>query len=648
MMRFIFSSVLLLISITVFAQPRVVTTTNKKAIKHFEQAMQDLREGKRDFAIDALNKAVEQDENFIEALIVRGDVYGELLDYKAASQSYEEVISRNPDFYAEAYLKAAKNRFLMEDYETADVHVKDYLEVAKRNPKFDAPAKYLARNTAFALQAIKNPVPFDPINLGPEVNSKFSEYYPCLTADDQTIFFTRNVGDERAVQEDFYVADKDNDQWQKAYPIPGHINTNRNEGAPTITSNGNFMVFTICELYGDRDYGADREGYGSCDLFMSFRQGDSWTKPYNVGPEVNTSNWETQPSLSGDGRTLYFIRGDRNKPQAERKQNIYVSHLQDNGYFSVAKPLPSPVNTDGKESSVMIHPDGRTLYFASTGHPGFGGEDLFMTQLQPDGTWLEPKNLGYPINTVNNENSLMVSAKGDVAYFASNREGGYGFLDLYKFKLPKEIKPNPVTYTKGVVVDAETGEKLQAIFKLDDVISKETVVMQQSEKGTGEFLVILPTGKEYALSIEKEGYLFYSENFELTEPSNATEPQEIEVKLTPIKSGKTVVLKNIFFETNKFDLKQKSEVELDKLFTFLTNNSTLNIEIGGHTDNVGSTEDNQLLSQNRAKSVADYLISKGIDAARLSYKGYGESMPIATNDTEEGRAQNRRTEFKIL
>jgi outer membrane protein OmpA-like peptidoglycan-associated protein len=270
-----------------------------------------------------------------------------------------------------------------------------------------------------------------------------------------------------------------------------------------------------------------------------------------------------------------------------------------------------------------------------------------MSRLQPDGTWGKPVNLGYPINTHKDENSLLVSADGELAFFASDRDGGQGGLDIYSFELYDAIRPTPVTYVNGIVKDAVTGKKLESRFQLTDLESGKMVAESYSNPLSGEFLVCIPAGKDYALSVSKEGYLFHSENFSLKN-YNRIEPFKLDVNLQPIKAGATVVLNNIFFDSNSYTLLPTSHVELDALAKLLRANPSMNIEIGGHTDNVGSDTDNQVLSERRAVAVVEYLTSKGIEASRLQSKGYGESDPIETNDTEAGRAKNRRTEFRIL
>ena len=370
--------------------------------------------------------------------------------------------------------------------------------------------------------------------------------------------------------------------------------------------------------------------------------GNKWSVPYNLEEPVNSRQWESQPSFSSDGKTLYFVSNRHNN------YDIWVSMVNENGEWSVPEKLGANINTDNYEGSVFIHPDNQTLYFSSDGHVGMGGLDIYVSKKDSTGKWGKPMNLGYPINTFKDENSILISADGELAMFASDREGGFGGLDLYGFELYEEVRPEKVTYIKGVVFDNETGKKLEARFELIDLATGNIAVTSFSNKGTGEFLVCLPANHDYALNVSKEGYLFYSENFNLSGEKPLTDPVLKDVPLKPLKSGEKVILKNIYFETDKYDLKKTSEIELQKLIELLNKNPGIKIEISGHTDNVGTTEYNLELSQNRAKAVYDYLSENGIDTDMLTYKGYGESQPVDTNDTEEGRANNRRTEFEVV
>jgi len=322
--------------------------------------------------------------------------------------------------------------------------------------------------------------------------------------------------------------------------------------------------------------------------------------------------------------------------------------LQPNGAWGAPKNLGPKINSKGKEESVFIHPDGKTLYFGSNGHIGMGGLDLYVSRMDEKGEWGEPVNLGYPINTYGDENSILVSPTGDLAYMASNRAGGMGGLDLYQFPLYEAARPGKITYVKGKVYDANTKAALGAHFELLDLATGKSIVESDANSGNGEFLVCLPVDKDYALHVSQPGYLFYSENFALKELSDPTKPFQMDVPLQPIDTGSVIDLKNVFFETAKYDLKPESKVELDKLVAFLNVNKTIRGELSGHTDNVGDKKSNMTLSQNRAKAVYDYLVKAGIDPKRLTYKGYGDTRPKVANDSDEHRATNRRTEFKVI
>jgi outer membrane protein OmpA-like peptidoglycan-associated protein len=645
-MRIFLCPILLFLSILLNAQaPKEYSTTNKKAIKHYENGLAALESKQYETSISFLKNAIESDPQFIEPNLLLFEVYSETRDVANAIVSLETAIKINPNYYPNAFFFLANLQFNTAKYEAAKLNFKKFNSFERVNPEMKKAATKITANCDFAIDAMLHPVPFEPMNMGESINTNFSEYYPSLTADDNTFLFTRRIESKGAIdQEDFYISTKDeNGKWQMAKPLT-NINSTLNEGAPTLSPDGQTLVFTACEMYGD--YGEGRRGEGSCDLFYSYKVGDQWTKPKNIGKQINTSNWETQPSLSSDGSTLYFVRGI-NTREGIQEQDIYSTHLADDGAWTAPTRLSNLINTPEIEESVMIHPDGKTLYFSSNGHAGMGGLDIFKAVLQDDGSWSKPENLGYPINTNDNENSLLVSSDGKLAYIASDRDTKNGKLDMYSFELPEKVKPNKITYAKGIVFDKQTNEKLEARFELVDVETNKIIVQSFSNKGNGEFLITLPTGKIYAMNVSKSGYLFYSENFELKESNNG-KPFLINVPLSKIAAGETVVLKNIFFDTDKFDLKAESKTELDKLVQFLKINPLVNIEIGGHTDNQGTQAKNILLSENRAKSVFDFLVDAGIVSTRLKTKGYADKSPLSSNDSEAGKSKNRRTEVKIL
>jgi outer membrane protein OmpA-like peptidoglycan-associated protein len=465
------------------------------------------------------------------------------------------------------------------------------------------------------------------------VNTKDDEYFPVTTADEQYLYFTLMTKNKGFPQEDLAYSEWKNGAWTKAQILGPQINDpSTNEGAHTISPTGKYLLYTKCNT---------PDGQGSCDIFISKRNGDDWNEPKNIGPPINSPGYETQPSISGDGRDLYFVRGTRDKGL-----DIYVSHLNDTTGWSTPLSIGDVINTGGDEERPFIHPDNRTLYFASNGHPGLGLHDIFMSKKDENGNWSKPVNLGYPINTKGDEMGLSLSADGKTAYYSSDKSGGQGASDIYKFELYANARPDLVTYVKGHVFDAETKEALTANIQLYNVESGLKITSLSSDAKNGSFLLTLPVGKDYMYNVAKDGYLFYSENFSLKD-HQTTEPYKLEIYLNKIKEGVSIVLKNVFFETNKFTLLPESKAELNKLADLLKKNPSLKIEVGGHTDNAGNDADNIKLSENRAKAVKDYLVSMGIDGARLTAKGYGKSKPIADNGTEAGRALNRRTEFTV-
>jgi outer membrane protein OmpA-like peptidoglycan-associated protein/tetratricopeptide (TPR) repeat protein len=623
------------------------TSSNKKAIKLFEEAQQYYQQYKLVEAKNTLKEALERDNTFLEAITLLAYVNLDQGNYTEAKTNFSKAVNINPRAIPNNLFFLAELELNEGEYSVAQTHFNQFLSAGQIDPRLADKTNNRLSSIEFAITAKANPVPFTPKNLGPAVNSEFSEYFPCITVDEETLLFTRrlkNPDSPQGFNEDFFVAQKSEGEWQQASNIGQPINTIVNEGAPSLSADGQILIFTACELYGD--YGANRKGSGSCDLFYAAKNGNNWTNPINLGKAINSNHWETQPSYASDGKTLYFVRGIRDR-SGSRTGDIYVSRLDEENYWGKPEKLNAHINTEGNEESVFIHPDGQTLYFASDGHTGMGGLDIFVSRKDSTGEWGPAVNLGYPINTHKNENSLLVAANGEIAYFASDRAEGYGELDLYSFELPKQFAPKKVTYFAGKIFDKESLKPLAAKFELIDLMSGDVTVESFSNESDGAFLVSLPTGRDYALNASKDGYLFYSENFSLRN-KDSDEPYKQDVPLEPIQVGKKIVLKNIFFETAKYNLKESSKIELNKLSNFLQRNSNLKVEISGHTDNIGSAQSNQELSKNRAQSVYQYLIDAGIDSSRLQAVGYGASKPIADNESEEGRAKNRRTEFKIV
>jgi outer membrane protein OmpA-like peptidoglycan-associated protein len=628
-------------------QPGGYTSSNKGAIKRYEAGVECMRMRKLDCARSEFTKAAAADAAFAEPRLMLAELHEMSGEDEQAMHRYSEALAIAPRFFPTAQLHLADLQFKAGRHAEARRNYEAFL-VKENEPQRRDRARLGIRNCDFAEAAMQQPVPFEPVNLGPGVNSAMPEYFPAITTDDRLLLFTRTVptGDQRGAQEDFYMSERGPDgSWQQARPV-NTVNTERNEGAPTLSPDGRYIVFTACDMIEKRDYGPGREGYGSCDLFISVRVGDRWSPAQNLGRPVNSLNWETQPSLASDNRTLYFIRGTMTGGGI-KDPNIFVTVLGEDGQWSKPEPLGPTINTPYNEESVQIHPDGRTLYFSSNGHPGMGGLDIYMSRKQADGSWGPALNLGYPINTSGDENSLLVNATGEIAYFASDRPGGFGDLDLYSFALYPEARPLAVSYIRGVVTDKGTGKPVEADVELYDVQTGTLATAAYSDPRTGEFLVALPVGQEYALNASAEGYLFFSENYAV--PGEAVrEPYTLNVPLSPLTAGSTIALRNIFFNTASYELLPASNAELDKLVRLLKANPTLRIELGGHTDDVGSAASNLKLSDQRAHAVRDHLVAQGIAADRITARGYGMTRPIAANTSEEGRALNRRTEVTVL
>ncbi|MDQ3278009.1 MAG: OmpA family protein [Bacteroidota bacterium] len=612
-----------------------ITKVDKKAVSLYEQAMTLIDAARYKDALVVLQQAVNRDDKYIDAYLSMAGIYGQLKDYKQSAATYEKAMAMDAAYTADYALPYAINLAGSGQFEKALQVVTTLLQKPTLHPNTKKAAEYRQKSFQFAVeyarkQGNKNYV-FSPQNLGDAVNSPESEYFPSMPIDGKLLVFTRRLNN---FNEDFFASEKSGTAWDKSIRLPGQINTPQNEGAQNISQDGNWLVFTGCNR---------PDGQGSCDIYISYKTPEGWSPAFNLGNRVNSDQWESQPCLSPDKRDLYF---------ASRRQDglggsdIYVSHLLPSGKWSEPENLGPEINTPGDESTPFIHADNQTLFFASNGLPGYGGEDLFVARRGADGKWGKPENLGYPINTIDHEGSLFIAADGKTAYYASDRSDSKGGLDIYSFELREDVRPAKTLWVKGKVYDNKTSSGLPSSVELIDLASKQTISKVQTDE-TGNYLITLPVGKDYAFNVARKGYLFYSDNYSLKNKS-ADSTYQKDIPLQPIEVEAGIVLRNLFFETAKYDIKTESEVELDKVVQFMQENPTVKIQLEGHTDNVGTEADNQKLSSARAYSVVNYLVRKGIKGTRLAAKGFGASKPVADNKTEAGRAQNRRTELRIL
>ncbi len=616
------------------AQPK---GTLKKIQQLLQQGYLRLEEGETNQAIGLFREIILFDSNQVKAYVGLAQAETQRKHHANAVRNFQKIQQLEPTAlhpflptYAEALAGTGNfqsalsliDSLLRSTYATSPVE-KNYLEKKRNRYLFAVNYNNTILDTGYR---------FEPKNLGPLVNSTDPEYLPTLTIDGKQLFFTRN---RNTRNEDFYVSDRDSSgMWQQAQSLPGDVNTPWNEGAMQIAQDGEWMVFTACSR---------PDGYGGCDLYISYRTPSGWTPGKNMGGRINTDQWESQPCLAPDKRSLYFVS---RRPGGLGGSDLYVSTLLQNGQWDYPVNLGPNINTPADEQCPFLHADNQTLYFTSPYWTGYGNDDLFFARKQPDGSWSKPENLGYPINTTDREGSLIIAADGITAYYASNRSDAIGEMDLYSFQLPKHARSIPTYWIRGNISDIRSGNPIAAQLNLLDAATGKTITTLQASEA-GNYLVTLPAGKNYLLTIRHPGYFFHSEGFAMLQTTDSR-PQQLDVKLQPLITNTSVVLQHVYFKTNRSDLADSSRAELITLAELLRENPKLIVEIGGHTDNVGAASDNLSLSKRRAESVVQFLTEQGIPKARLQAKGYGSSQPISENNTAEGRAKNRRSEMKIL
>lgn len=644
-MRYLFFIIIIFIQMGLNAQSYVTSKNAPDKIKEaFKIAYTEFNAGNYDKAIKELEKILKKQPNFVNAYHLMADCYIQQKNWNKAIENLNQSAKLAPDYDPAVYYTLGQIAMEQEQYVEARLHLEKYLTFPQKNEAKDRRANKMLGDAKFRPEALAKPVKFEPKNMGSNINSANRDYFPSITADENTLIFTVQIGAGQHGQEDLYRSMKKNAVWSKAEPLP-NINTEENEAAQSVSADGKFLVFTVCNRKGD---------FGSCDLYFSERKNGQWSSPKNIGAPINTSNWESQPSVAPNGDAIYFTRGGA---RGQGDKNLMISRRNSDGSWSEPMDIEE-LNTPYDDSAPCIHPDGQTLYFSSSGHPGMGGLDLFVSRLGADGKWGKPQNLGYPINTAQNEEALAVALSGTLAFIASDRPGGFGSLDIYSFDMPEESRPNEVTYVKGYVFDASDNKALpKTEVEIYDLAANKLYAKTKTDSD-GEFLLCLPLGKDYSLNAQKQNYLFYSDNFALKEIRKQNNPFQLNIPLQPIKNelsitestenAKPIILKNVFFATNSSEIRPESHNELNRLKLMLLENPNMRIRINGHTDNEGAEIDNMLLSDRRAQSVMNFLIGNGISADRLEARGFGETIPIASNDSPEGRQQNRRTEFVLI
>ena len=638
---------------------------DKKLIKSFQKGVQLLNDGKMNEAEVIFAKIIDEEPEFTEAWVASSEInyskYKSAKDPKSQNNYYsryvkclESVAKLCPSYQNyEVCYTLGKIFFSHDKLDVAKGYLKTYIDNGKKGTKYYTDAESTYHYIEQYLNLIENPVPFEPV-IVEGVSSAYDDYLPLISPDGSLALFTKaymkkeinSIYGDRFVEE-FTVSKASDDKgliFSPGEPLPYPFNSGKNQGAASISIDNKTLFITICEFVS-RDY-------DNCDIYMSTRVGDGWSELKSLGPNINgVKTWESQPSISADGKTLYFasiresnIGFDPDNPTSD----IYYSTKDEKGNWTKAKNLGSKINTPGNEKSPFIHSDSQTLYFSSDGHLGIGGYDIFFSKFR-DSDWTKPVNIGYPINTKNNDLGFVVNTQGTKAYFASNKLNGKGGWDIYAIDLYKEARPEKVFLVKGQLVDdngyALSDAKLEVKNTRTEEVSEGVV-----DAETGHYAVAVTAKNEnddFLMVVKKEDYSFSST---LIEPTEETfeKPIEVNFEVKPIEAGKSVQINDIYYATASYEINQKSYAVLNEFAEFLKSNPTVKVEIRGHTDNIGSAQTNITLSNRRAQAVYDYLLSKGVPKANVSYKGYGPNMPIADNRTEAGRAKNRRTEFYIL
>ena len=609
---------------------------NHKANTIYNLAINKARSGDYPSSITMINEALKIEPKFVDAFLSLAGIYAEMKNYTTSVANFEKAFSLDSVYSNDFNLPYSISLAGCGRFTDALNAVNKFLSNPKLNDRSMKAGEFRKKTYQFAIDYAqshpdKNYV-FAPQNLGDSINTSDLEYFPSLTIDGKKLIFTKRIRNK----ESFYESDRVNGNWGKAFPLVGKINSpDYNVGAQNISQDGEWLVFTGCDF---------PQGQGSCDIYISYLTKNGWSEPQNLGRNVNSEFWESTPSLSPDKRDLYF---SSNRTGGFGGKDIWVCHRTETGRWSEPENLGPDINTSGDESTPFIHADNQTLYFNSNGLSCYSEKpDLFVTRKLADGKWGKPENLGYPINTIDDEGSMIVDADGKTAYYSSDKIDTKGGLDIYTFELREDLRPLKTLWAKGKVYDNKTKAGLPSTVVLTDVNTRQTVSKLQTDED-GNYLITLPVGKDYAFNVHRKEYLFYSQNYNMKNISSDS-VFNVDIPLEPIEANAKVILKNVFFDTKKTDLKSESITELDNVVKLMNENPNMKILISGFTDNIGKPADNLKLSTGRAVAVVNYLVSKGVNNSRLSFKGFGETKPIASNNTEEGRAMNRRTELTVV
>lgn len=621
---------------------------SKKQQKKYEKAWDDFKIKQFNTALESMYQLSKEEPEFAKAQMSMGIFYLEnpRPNVKTAQKFLEKSIELCADSVLYSYYYLGKIYYGAKDFEKAIGCFEHFLEDVdkiKTDEDYYEIKNYLDY-AKVSFDLLSNPVPFEPKKVE-GISTKDDEYLPIISPDNEIALFTRRVNQyqkrgltERMVEREIFTFSMRNrdGEFEQGWELDPPFNKAENEGAATLTIDNNDLFYTVCT----RD---PKTNYLNCDLFHSHYNQGYWSDIESLGDNINNpESWESQPSVTSDGKTIYFAS---NRPGGLGGYDIYKTNKQEDGSWSNPINVGAPINTPGNEKSPFIHTDSQTLYFSSEGHKGLGGYDIFYSRQDENGKWTKPQNIGYPINSFSDDLGFFVSTDGHKGYYASNRFDENNKWNLYSFPLYEEARPQKVLFIKGQVDVENNDEPIRATVQLKNMETK-TIKEIPVDTATGKYVAAVLFKNDQVLTVKKEGYV-YSSRYLSKEDTTLEQPKTVNLEVKEIKVGQEYEIEDINFATNSYKLNEDARKIIDEFYEFLSENENISVEIQGHTDNVGKVEDNLTLSDHRARSVYQYLLEKGIAAERLSYKGYGESKPIASNETWSGRAKNRRTVFVI-
>ena len=664
------SILLLFLGIASIASAQCDFEPDKKITKLLETG-QDRNKDYRT-RLEALQESVEIAPECLECRMILGETLfnraktSANLSYKAAEEQFQAILEACPDFHADVMYYMGVIQYGQEQWSAAaetfkaflDFPMNDANKISRNHERKVQDVEDILKEVTFNAEFFDHPVPFNP-NKVEGVSSNADEYLPMLSPDNEYIYYTRKYqrkakGDLYGKEvEEFTMSHRDGLKalFDQGEALPPPFNIGDNYGGASLSVNNKELYVTVCR--------PDQSGYNNCDIYVSrfekkfderlSKEVTLWSELENLGTNINTrEGWESQPSLSGDGNTLYFASARESSTEnAEGGKSIDIFYSQRglDGKWGQARPLDAAINSPGNEKSPFMHGDSKTLYFSANGYPGAGGYDIYFSRLQDDGSWTKPQNIGLPINTPEDEHGLIVSTDGKLAYYASLKiQGSVGF-DIYRFDLPERAKPEKVVLIKGALTD-EAGEKLEDAKITLNFVESKRVEEVKIDKQDGTYAALVNVEKEpVVLTVEKEDHVFQAELISAADADEVVVERDMTVKKVSLDEPYTI--DDIYYKTSSADIDQDSKAVLVVFAQYLKKNPRLKIAIHGHTDNIGNPSDNLTLSTDRAFEVMSFLQSQGISGSSLSFKGFGATKPIADNSTAEGRSKNRRTEFII-